>query len=430
MNFLTANDAPGQHANSWYAETAGALPDHPVLKGEVQADICIVGGGYGGLSAALHLAERGYKVVLVEAHRVGWGASGRNGGQLGVGPRAAMDKYVAAVGRDDARKVWDIAFAANRLVKDLIARHSIDCDLTPGYLEASWKSSHEREIMAWPEEAARDWGHTDIRPVPRAEIADLIGTTRYHGGFLDMQGAHLHPLRYALGLAKAAAEAGATIYERSPATSIASGEVRTAQGTARAPHILVACNGYLDGLVPKVARRSMPINNFVIATEPMDPDRARQVNRERYCVCDSKFVLNYFRLSPDNRMLWGGGESYRERFPSAIPAMVRRTMLEVYPDLADLKITHAWGGTLAITVTRMPSFLRPEPGVYAISGWSGSGIHMATMGGKIAAEAIAGTTERWDLLAKLPTPAFRGGDWLRAPLLFAALTWYGLRDKL
>jgi gamma-glutamylputrescine oxidase len=428
--YLTTNDIPGAHAKSWYAATAGAVPDHPELTGEHRADVCVVGGGYAGLSAALHLAGRGFRVALVEANRVGWGASGRNGGQLGIGPRAEMDKYERAVGRDDARKAWEIAIAANRLVKDLIAQHGIDCDLTPGYLEACWKPGHTAEVMGYPEHLARHYGHHEARPVSRAEMARMLGTTRYHGGFLDMAGAHLHPLRYALGLGGAATQAGARIFERSPVTAIDAGQVSTASGSVTAGHVIVACNGYLDGLVPGVARRTMPINNFIGATEPLGADRARSIIRDNYCVCDTKFVLNYYRLTPDHRLLWGGGESYGKRFPRDMAGLVRRKMLEIFPQLADVAFTHVWGGTLAITGTRFPAFQRLGAKTLAISGWSGSGIHMATMGGQIAAEAVAGQMERWDMMASLPTPTFPGGDWFRAPLLAAAMTWYSLRDRL
>ncbi len=428
--YLSTNDTPGVHAASWYAATAGEVPDHPRLEGDTRADVCVVGGGYGGLSAALHLAERGLDVALVEANRVGWGASGRNGGQLGIGPRAEMGKYERAVGRDDARKVWDIAIAANRLVKELIARHGIECDLTPGYLEACWKASHAAEAMAYPEHVARHYGHHEARPVSRVEMAEMLGTTRYHGGFLDMAGGHLHPLRYALGLGRAATQAGVRIFERSAVTRIGAGQVTTGHGKVTADHVIVACNGYLDGLVPRIARRTMPINNFIAATEPLGAERARAIIRDDTCVSDTKFVLNYYRLTPDHRLLWGGGESYGKRFPRDIAGLVRSKMLEVFPQLADVAFSHAWGGTLAITGTRFPAFQKLDDRTLAISGWSGSGVHMATMGGQIAAEAVAGRMERWDLMAGLPTPAFPGGDWFRAPLLAAAMTWYSLRDRL
>jgi len=418
------------HAASWYAATAGEVPDHPPLAGARRADVCVVGGGYAGLSAALHLAERGYDVALIEANRIGWGASGRNGGQLGLGPRASMQKYERAVGRDDAAKVWDIAVAANRLVKQLIAQHRIDCHLTPGYLECCWKPGHAAEIASEIEHLARHYGHTHCRPVSRAEMAGMLGTARYHGGFLDMAAGHLHPLRLALGIGRAAAAAGVRIFEYSRVTRLAEGRVTTGKGQIEADHVLIACNGYLDGLEPRVARRTMPINNFIAATQPLGEARARALIRDNVAVCDTKFVLNYYRLTPDHRLLWGGGESYGRRFPRDIASLVRRKMVEVFPQLAEVPFSHAWGGTLAITLSRFPTFQRLDARTLAISGWSGSGIHMATMGGKVAAEAIAGQIEAWDVLARMPTPPFPGGAWLRAPLLALAMTWYSLRDRL
>ena len=430
-DYLTANDRPGEHARSWYAETAGPTPDHPSLSGETRADVCVIGGGYAGLSAALHLAEAGRRVVLLEANRIGWGASGRNGGQLGVGPRADIRKYESVVGREDARKVWDISIAANRLVRELVARHGIDCDLAEtGYLEAAWRHSDLPDMAAYAGHVARHYDHPGIELVDRAGIAALIGTERYHGGFVDRLGGHLHPLRYALGLGRAAVGAGAVIHERSRVVSVEPGLVRTGAGSVRAGHVLVACNGYMDGLAAPAARRMLPLNNFIMATAPLGENRARQVNRDNLCVADTRFVLNYWRMTPDRRILWGGGEGTGRRFPADVKSLVRPRMLQVYPDLEDVEITHAWGGTLAITATRFPLFHDLGHGLRAIGGWSGSGIHMATMGGRIAADAIAGETGDWDVLARMPTPAFPGGDWFRMPLLRLALFWYGLRDRL
>ena len=429
--FLDANDTPGEHPRSWYVETAGEIPAYPRLEGDHTAEVCVIGGGYAGLSAALHLAEAGREVVLLEANRVGWGASGRNGGQLGVGPRADIRKYERLLGREDARRIWEIAVAGNRLVRDLVARHAIDCELVDGYLEACWKARHFRPVADYARHLAEHYGHEGIRVVSREEMAEMLGTRRYWGGYLDMWGAHLHPLRYALGLARAAAAAGARLCERSRVRRLdpETGEVATGEALVRARHVVVACNGYLDGLLPEVARRVLPINNFVAVTEPLGEARARALIRDDVCVSDTKFVLNYYHLTRDHRMLWGGGESYGRRFPRDIAGLVRSKMLEVFPQLADVALTHAWGGTLAITATRFPSFRQVGDKVWSISGWSGSGIHMATIGGQIVAEAIMGERARWDLMARLPTPPFPGGA-LRQALLAAAMTWYSLRDRL
>ncbi|MFN3613166.1 MAG: NAD(P)/FAD-dependent oxidoreductase [Rubrimonas sp.] len=428
MQFLTANDRPGEHAPSWYLSTAQAFPEQPPLSGEARADVCVVGGGYAGLSAALHLAAAGLSVRLVEAHRVGWGASGRNGGQLSYGPRADIAEYERAVGRDDAAKVWEISTEATDLVKRLIADYAIACDLARGHLEAAWRPSDARAMRAQADHVRERYGHDGLRALDRDEFRARVASPCYHGGIEDAQGGHLHPLNYALGLARTALAAGATIHERSRAVQVEDGLVRTEAGSVRAEHVVLACNGYLDGLDRDVAARVMPINNFIVATEPLG-ERAEALIPGRECVADSKFVLNYFRLSPDGRLLFGGGETYSHRFPSDIAALVRKPMEQIFPQLRGVRIDHAWGGTLAITRTRMPLFTR-RGRVWAIGGWSGAGVHMATMGGLIAAQAIRGMTERWDILARCPSPAFPGGDRLRHPLLVLAMTWYALRDRL
>ena len=429
-SYLTANDIPGHHPNSWYAESAGPAEHFPSLNQDLRADVCVIGGGYAGLSTALHLAERGIEVILLEANKIGWGASGRNGGQLGIGPRAEIEVYQRMVGNDDARKVWDIAIAANQLVRDLIARYKIECDLANGYIEAAAKARHVRELDEFVGHVVLHYDHSNIRILDKSEMSEALGTERYHGGYYDGLGGHLHPLKLARGLARAASAAGGQIFESTAVHNVEPGRVSTSGGHVSAPEIIVACNGYLDGLVSSAQRRMLPINNFILATEPLSDERSAILNPWNVCVSDTLFVLNYFRLSPDQRLLWGGGESTGVRFPSDLKSLVRSRMLEIYPDNHDLEITHAWGGTLAITAHRMPLFQDAAPGVRAIGGWSGSGIHMATMGGKIAADAIAGELGEWDLLSRMPTPAFPGGDWFRMPLLRLAMFWYGLRDRI
>ncbi|MEM8792177.1 MAG: FAD-binding oxidoreductase [Pseudomonadota bacterium] len=429
--YLTANDRPGEHAESWYAATAGPFPDHPVLGEDTSAEVCVIGGGFAGLSTALHLAGQGVDVMVLEANRIGWGASGRNGGQLGFGQRKGPEAYEKVIGKASARRVWSLGNSANQLVRDLIREHQIECELVEnGYLDAAIRPAHARDFRDYPAFLADEYGHETARYVEREEMAEMLGTTAYHGGIFDTRGAHLHPLKYALGLGRAAHAKGARIHERSRVTKVSLGLVETETGTVRADHIVLAMNGYIDGLVPKAARRTIAINNFVAATEPLGETRAWQVIRDNIAVCDSKFVLNYFRLTPDHRLLWGGGESYGRRFPRDIPGLVRRAMLEIFPQLGDVPFTHAWGGTLAITAPRFPVFKEWEGRLWSISGWSGSGIHMATMGGKAVADAIRGDRADWEMMSNLPVPPFPGGDWFRAPLVAAAMTWYGFRDRL
>ncbi len=427
MSFLHANDRPGAHAPSWYAATAHPPPALAPLRGEARADVCVIGGGYAGLSAALHLAQAGLSVVLLDAHRVGWGASGRNGGQLAYGPRADIRDYERLVGAEDARKVWEISAEANGLVRALIDRHAIDCDLTPGCLDTAVKPAHADHGRSFVEHVATRYAHPAIRFADASETRERVRSPRYFGAVDDGMGAHLHPLNYALGLARAAIAAGARLHEGAQARRIEGGRVETAEGAVTAEHVVVACNGYLEGLEPGAAARVMPINNFIVATEPLDP---ATVLPGRECVADSRFVLNYFRLSPDNRLLFGGGETYSSRFPADVAALVRRPMEWVFPQLKGVRIDHAWGGTLAITRNRAPLFRRAGPRLWVVGGWSGSGVHMATMGGAIAAEAVRGTMTRWDVLARAPCPPFPGGVRMRPALLALAMTWYALRDRL
>jgi gamma-glutamylputrescine oxidase len=277
---------------------------------------------------------------------------------------------------------------------------------------------------------ARDYGYGLVEPLDRDGLRALVGSDAYFGGSIDRGGAHLHALNYALGLARAAAGAGARIFERSRAVAVEGTGVRTEAGRVRARFLLLACNGYLGGLAPAVAARVMPINNFVVTTEPLGVARATALIPRDAAVADSRFVVNYFRRTADHRLLFGGGESYGWRFPSDIAGLVRPRLLGVFPGLADVAIAHAWGGTLAITVNRMPAFQRLGPGVFSAAGYSGHGVAMATLAGQLMAEAVQGTAERFDVLAGLPQPAFPGGAALRWPLLVLAMSWYALRDRL
>ena len=431
VNLLHANDRPGEYPPSFYAATRTALDPFPALHGETRADVAVVGGGYMGLSAALHLAEQGRSVVVLEAHRVGFGASGRNGGQVGSGQRQDQVWIEKAVGRDHARRLWDMAEDAKALVKGLIASHQMPVTFHPGVAHACYSETEAREIHAYAEKLARDYGYTQAEPLDRAGIRRLIGSAAFAGGEIDRGAGHIHPLNFAIGLAKAAAAAGARIHEASEVLSLSPGPkvtLRTAQGSVIADHVILAGNGYLGGLEPGYASRVMPINNFILATEPLG-DRATEVLAEPIAVADSKFVVNYWRLSEDNRLLFGGGESYGYRFPDILKT-VRAPMLKIYPQLADVKITHAWGGTLAITMNRMPALMRPQQNVLAASACSGHGVALSTLTGKLLAQAVAGQTNGFDLLARIPQPRFPGGAAFRWPMLVLAMTWYSMRDRL
>ena len=432
MNLLYSNDRPGQYPPSWYAATAQPLPAFEPLRGEKRADVCVVGGGFTGLSAALHLAEAGMKVVLVEAQRVGFGASGRNGGQLGSGQRQDQKTLEKLVGREDATKLWTLAEEAKALVKSLVAKHKINCHLKPGIAHTCFTEVETAEEHAYADFLAERYGYHTLEKLDHSAMQALCPSPRYKGGTLDMSAAHLHPLAYAFGLARAAAAAGVEIYERSEVHRITPGApalVQTDKGRISADHVILGCNGYLGGLDRKVAARVMPINNFVVATEPLGHDAVRVLTRD-VAVADSKFVVNYFRLSHDKRLLFGGGESYGYRFPADIAALVRKPMAQIFPHLHDVKIDYAWGGTLAITMKRMPYLARLGPNILTASGYSGHGVGTATFSGKLMADAIAGETAGFDTLARVPAPAFPGGTAMRSPLLALAMTWYATRDRL
>ena len=432
MNLLFSNDRRGAFPDSWYAATANPIDRFDALRGETRADVCVVGGGYTGLSAALHLAEAGFDVALVEAHRVGFGASGRNGGQLGSAQRMDQEDLERLVGDDDAAKLWTLAEEAKALVKDLIARHCIDCDLKPGVAKLGFSDAERREIHAHAGHLSERYGYDQAELLDEAAGHALCPSPAYKGGVLDLGAAHLHPLNYALGLAQAAVRAGVRIYEDTHVHHIEERRpalVRTDRGRIEAEHVILACNGYLGGLNRKVAARVMPINNFIAATEPLG-DAAAQVLTRDVAVADTKFVVNYFRLSRDKRLLFGGGESYGYRFPKDIAAKVRKPMTEIFPHLRDVRIDHAWGGTLAITMRRMPYLARVAPNILSASGYSGHGVGTATHAGKLMARAIQGQAEGFDTMVRVPSLPFPGGPALRSPLLALAMTWYALRDRL
>jgi len=429
---MSSSGARDEHPSSWYLATARGLITHAPLAGTATADVCVVGAGYTGLSAALHLAERGYSVVVLEGRRVGWGASGRNGGQLGTGQRKEEGELEDRFGQDVAHRLFQLGIAGRDLVKDLVRRHAIDCDLTPGQLLCAAKPGDMPDLESRAARLARDYGYPHQRVLSRLELRDIVDSPAYHGGVLDSGAAHLHPLNYALGLARACVAAGVRIHEHSRATGYSAGKpivVRTGAGEVRARHLVLACNGYLESLEPRIADRIMPINNFLLATAPLGPS-GRRLIADPACVHDTLFVVNYFRLSPDGRLIFGGGENYTRRFPSDLKAFVRRQMLRIFPQLAPVAIDYAWGGTLAITMNRLPHLGRLGPDVYFAQGYSGHGISTATLAGQLMAEAMAGTAERFDVFARLPPPSFPGGTLLRWPGQVLGMLWFALRDRL
>ena len=431
---LTRKVAVTGHIDSWYAASTPPQPPRPALQGDVDTDICVIGGGIAGCSTALHLAERGYRVVLLEAHRVGWGASGRSGAQAIPGIACGQHKLQALVGDADARRIWDVSVEGLRLQRELIARHGIDCDLRTGQMHVAIKPRQERELREEVATLHGEYGYDSIRMVEREELRAILATDRYIAGNYDSAGGHLHPLKYTQGLAAAAERAGVRIFEDSRALAYArvagALEVTTATGRVRCRSLALCGNAWLGPFAPALSRKIMGVGTYIVATQPLGAARAAALIRNDAAVTDINWVIDYFRRSADHRLLFGGRVSYSGLDPLGTRRATRARMLAVFPQLADADIEHAWGGYVDITMNRAPHFGRLEPDVYFLQGFSGHGIALTGVAGKLLAEAIGGTAERFDLFARIPHRDFPGGAALRRPALVLAMLWYRMRDLL
>ena len=401
-------------ANSYYAATAQAWRPR-AFEGDLQCDVAVIGGGFTGLSAALACAERGFSVILIEKEHVGFGASGRNGGQLIPGLRwSALDLEIE-FGRERADALFDLCWRDNR-VKARIAKHGIDCDLKAGHLEAAWSSADFGTMRRETDYLRTRFGY-DCDVIAEADMGAHVASALYHGGIYDQRGGHFHPLNYAIGLARAAEAAGVRIIEGR----------RAALDTVDARYVIDATDSWIGEVEPDLGRYTVPIMNYNIATEPLA--NADALLPSDAAVADSRFVLNYYRLSADKRLIFGGGERYSQTPPRDIAAFVRPFIAEVFPQLAKARIEHGWGGAVAVTMNRLPHIGR-RGNVFYAHGFSGHGALVTTLAGELIAEAMAGTAERFDVLASLPSRPFPGGKWLRRPLATLGLLWYALRDRL
>jgi len=422
------------HVGSYYAASAHAAPARPVLEGAVECDVCVVGAGIAGCSSALHLAQAGLSVVVLEQHRVSWGASGRSGGQALFGIAAGQAKLERLIGAADARAVWNVSVEALALMRDLIARYSIDCDWTEGFLYTAVKERQVRELQAELSELREQLDYPSARYVARAELRELLATDRYLGALYDSNSAHLHPLNYTLGLARAAEQHGARIFESTRAISFspASAQVRvqTPKGEVRARFLVLCGNVYLGDAAPALAAKIMAVATYIVATEPLGEERARQLIANNAAVSDMNCVLDYFRRSADHRLLFGGRVNYSGLKSFDAPGATRVRMLRVFPQLADVRMDYAWGGHVDITLNRAPHFGRLAPNVYFLQVFSGHGIALTGIAGKLVAEAIRGTAARFDVFARIPHGNFPGGAALRRPALVLAMLWFRLRDLL
>ncbi|MER9865622.1 FAD-binding oxidoreductase [Mesorhizobium sp. M0136] len=424
--------SPISPGRSWYEDTAGPRPEYPTLDGDRTCDVVIVGGGFTGLSAAAHLAKTGADVVLIETHRFGDGASGRNGGQLGTGQRAWAEELEAEYGFSRAKALFELAEEAKAHLLDFAAVNQIEIDYMPGQMSVAHKKRYVDDYKAHAEIMANRFGYPHISFMDAAETAERLGSTHYFGGTRDTGTGHIHPLKLVIGTAKVATQAGAKLFEQTPSTGITSGggkvNVVTPKGTITAAKCLIGVNAYGGTLEPVSAAHIMPIGSFIGATVPLGADSKVLPGGE--AVDDSRFVVRYFRKSKDGRLLFGGREIYAVNDPKDIHIHIRRQIAEIYPSLKDVEITHGWGGYVGITVPRKPFVREVMPNVISIGGYSGHGVMLSNFFGKLYAETVAGNRDRLKLIEDLKIPPFPGGRRLRAPLLFLALNWYALRDRI
>jgi gamma-glutamylputrescine oxidase len=420
-------------ADSWYEATARRPDAEPALAGDIEADVCVVGAGLSGGSTAMHLAERGYKVVLLEAERVGYGASGRSGGQIIPGYSCGMAKLAAQLGPADARRLWDFSVEGVELTRDLIERNRIDCDLAWGHMHVAIKPRQRDELKEWQREQEDDYGYRKLRFVERAEVGGWVASKRYIAGLHDSGAGHLHPLRYTIGIGQAAIATGVRLYEGSPVTRIEHGPtatVHTAKGRVRAKFVALCANVGHVNLSRRLASKLIGVASYVVATKPLGAARANALLKDNIAVADLNWIIDYYRLSSDHRLLFGGRVSYSGLDPLGTERATRLRMLNVFPQLADTEIDYAWGGMIDISMSRAPDFGRLEPNVYYLQGYSGHGMVLTTIAGKILADTIAGQAERFDVFARLKHRDFPGGKLLRRPSLVMAMTWFRLRDLL
>lgn len=420
------------HVNSWYAATVNRRTDYPMLSGEARCDVAVVGAGYTGISTALFLAERGYDVIVLEARKVGWGASGRNGGQLLDG-FVDLDKIEKRLGIGAAHTAWRMGLECREIVLERIEKYAIDCDLRFGYLDLALNRRDLEYFRAEIERKTRlNYPHR-LELVPQDALHDYIGSKRYVGGLVNRANGHLHPLNLCIGEALAAERQGARIFERSPVTRVRHGAepvVETAHGRVRAGKVVLAGNAYLGRTEPKLFGKVIPAGSYVIATEPLGAERARELLPQDMAACDQKVGLDYFRLTSDHRLLFGGLCNYSGRDPKDITGTLRPNMLKVFPQLKDTRVEYEWGGYIAISINRIPQFGRIGENTYYAQGYSGHGLAPSHMAGKVLADAIGGDFERFDVFARIGHVKLPGGKWFANPALALGMLYYRMKELI
>jgi len=419
------------HTGSYYAATVNSVSDYPPLRGSQKADVCVIGAGFTGVSTALFLAERGYNVKVLEANKVGWGATGRNGGQI-IGGISGEQKIAQRLGTDGERILWEMRWAGHDIIRQRVQTYAINCDLKWGYLDVAIKPRHLRQQHDELEMLEKHNFPHEFKLLSKQETASLIGTEAYIGSKLNMGNGHLHPLNLCLGEARATVSLGATIYEESPVIKIKHGnrpEVITNDGSITADFVVLAGNAY-HFIEPKLRGRMFPVNSFIITTEPLSDEQVAEINPNDLAVCDPNFVLEYFRLSADKRLLFGGRCNYFGDDPQVIKNNLLPRMLKIYPQLAGIKIDYAWGGTIGVTLNRVPLMGRISPKVVYSQGYSGHGVNVTHLAGQIMADTVAGTLEQFDMFANIKPVQVPGAHTFRKQMVALGMLYYQIKDRL
>lgn len=422
-----------QHIDSYYANSANRCPDRPALEGDHETDVCIVGGGFSGLSAALHLAQQGRKVTLLEGARIGWGASGRNGGQIVNGLNASLDTINKRYGSDTADFVGSLVQEGASVIREFVDDFDIQCDIKPRNIFVAFNARQMRDLEA-KKTLWSSHGMNDHELLDASALSRHVGSNIYCGGMIDHSGGHLHPLNLALGEAAALEHLGGVIHEQSRVTHIDSMDadplVVTDHGKIRCKTLIVCGNAYLGNSVPKLAPRVMPVSTQVMATEPLSDALAKEILPSDSCVEDVRYILDYYRLSADNRLLFGGGTVYGGTDPADVEAKLRPHMEKVFPQLKNVNVTHAWSGNFALSFSRVPQLGKLGSNTYFAMGYSGHGVTGSHLFGRLLSEAVNGQSDRFDRFAQLPWYPFPGGQRFRAQYSTVGSWWYGLRDAV
>lgn len=428
---MESSPQPRDHIGSYYAASVNHRTEYSALRGDHHADVCVIGAGFSGISTALHLAERGYDVTVLEANRIGWGASGRNGGQI-IGGISGEQKLADSLGSEGEKILWELRWAGHDIIRERVQNYQIDCDLKWGYVDVAIKPRHLRDQQADYETLQKNSFAHHYEHLSGDEIASILGTNAYLGGLLNMGNGHLHPLNLCIGEARAAASLGASIHEQSPVLRIEEGSkarVVTGQGHVNADFVVLAGNAY-HFVEPRLKGHLFPVNSFIVATQPLTDIQLAEINPRDLAVCDPNYILEYFRLSADKRLLFGGRLRYFGLDPEKIKALMRPKLSRIYPQLSRVRLDYAWGGSIGVTVNRVPQLGRLSNNILYAQGYSGHGVNVTHLAGQIMADAVAGTLERFDVFANIKPVLIPGAHRFRKPMVSLGMMYYRMKDLL